>query len=151
MASLSTLLKPEAILDLEFSRPSSIPAILEELCAAAAEHLEGLDTATLLDAVRAREDLVSTGFGEGLAMPHVRLEGVKRVHVVVARTREGVEFDSIDGLPVRLFCLIVGAERDRDRYQKVMGRAARFLKSEGQRLIASDDLVGDVLSASEAY
>ena len=151
MASLSTLLKPAAIMDLEFTDPGSPAAVLEQLCAAAAEHLDDLDTAILLEALRAREELVSTGFGEGFAMPHVRLEEVKRVHVVLIRTRAGVEFDSIDGLPVRLFCLIVGAERDRDRYQKVMGRSARFLKGEGQRLIESDDFVGDVLSAAEAY
>ena len=145
MASLSTLLSPEAVLTLDSE------AALEQLCEAAAKLVDGPDAAALLQAVHAREELSSTGFGSGLAMPHVRLESVRRLSVVVGRTESGVSFNAIDDMPVRLFCLVVGTERDVAPYQKVMGRAARFLKEEGPRLIESRDLVADVLSASEQY
>jgi len=148
VASLSTLLRPEAVLALETDDPNSA---LEQLCAAAAKLVDGPDAAALLEAVHAREELSSTGFGGGLAMPHVRLESVRRLSVVVGRTPSGVPFNAIDDAPVRLFCLVVGAEREVASYQKVMGRAARFLKEEGAKLIESSDLVADVLSASERY
>jgi len=148
VASLSTLLRPEAVLALETDDPN---AALEQLCEAAAKLVEGPDAAALLEAVHAREELSSTGFGGGLAMPHVRLENVRRLSVVVGRTARGVAFNAIDDAPVRLFCLVVGAERDVAPYQKVMGKAARFLKEEGPMLLESSDLVADVLSASERY
>ena len=148
MASLSTLLRPEAILDLG---ATDADAALQQLCEAAALLVGGPDAATLLSAVHAREELSSTGFGAGLAMPHVRLEDVRRLSVVVGRTDSGISFKAIDDVPVRLFCLVVGTERDVAAYQKLMGRAARFLKEEGARLIESQDLVADVLSASEQY
>ncbi|MGE0712948.1 MAG: PTS sugar transporter subunit IIA [Planctomycetota bacterium] len=149
MAALSMLLDPERVLHLV---GGSRDELLSSLCAGAAP-LVGVDEGRLLAAVREREELSSTGFGDGLAMPHVRLPDVSRVQVVLARAREGVEYGALDGGPVRLLLLVVGPESDRSAYQKVMARAARFLKGEGARLLgASDDeLAVAALAASEPY
>ncbi|HBP17718.1 MAG TPA: PTS fructose transporter subunit IIA [Planctomycetes bacterium] len=148
MAALSKLLAESRVLELE---SSDREAVLEELCQRAARVMD-LDAATLLAAVHEREALSSTGFGEGLAMPHVRLREVKDVQVVFGRARAGVEFGALDGAPVHLFLLVVGAEADRGSYQKVMARAARFLKGEGSGLVGCDgDLIEAVLAASESY
>ena len=148
MASLSKLLVEDRVLELESSERE---AVLDELCQRAAGAMD-LDAGALLKAVREREELSSTGFGEGLAMPHVRLPEAKAVQVVFGRVRSGVEFGALDGAPVHLFLLVVGAEADRGSYQKVMARAARFLKGEGPELKGCDgDLIQAVLAASESY
>jgi len=148
MASLSKLLVECRVLELESSERD---AVLDELCRRAASVMD-LDAAALLKAVREREELSSTGFGDGLAMPHVRLPAAKDVQVVFGRARSGVDFDALDGAPVHLFLLVVGAEADRGSYQKVMARAARFLKGEGPGLKGCDgDLTQAVLAASESY
>lgn len=95
-------------------------------------------------AVIERETLCSTGFGEGLAMPHVRLPGARGFHAALGRNATGVDFAAPDGAPVRLALLIVGPESQKEGYLKLMGRAAKFLKSGRSRLWESDDLPGAV-------
>lgn len=143
MASLSLLLPQERVLELDTAdREAALGALVE-----AVARDSGLEPATLLAAVLEREALASTGFGGGLAMPHVRLPKVRRFELALGRTRAGVAFDALDGAPVHLLLLIVGPEGEREPYQKLMSRAARFLKTEGARLIACDDLVAETSAA----
>jgi PTS system nitrogen regulatory IIA component len=148
VAALSTLLTPDHVVDLEGDDRESV---LARLCAVAAP-LVGIEEVLLLSAVREREDLSSTGFGGGMAMPHVRLTGVSKVQVVLGRVRGGVEYQALDGNPVHLLLLVVGPESDKSAYLKAMARAARFLKGEGARLVScADDLPQAALAASQAY
>jgi PTS system nitrogen regulatory IIA component len=113
---------------------------LRELVAAAARSGEVADVAAMHKAVLEREELSSTAFGDGLAMPHVRLPGMKRFLTVLGRAKDGVDFGAPDQQPVRLLLLIVGPEPRREDYLKLMGRAARFLKHERDRVLALTDL-----------
>lgn len=146
-ASLSALISPEDVLELE---APDRDALLLALSAHGAERA-GIDAAQLHAAVLERERLYSTALGQGVAMPHVRLPGLKRFSVVLARSREGVEFSSPDGEKVRLFLLIVGPAEDKDRYLKLMGRAAKFLRAESARLIAAADFAAEVPAAAAEY
>lgn len=116
---------------------------------AAEEPAVGLDA--LVAALLARERLASTGFGGGLAMPHVRLAGIRGHHAVLGRVRAGLPFDALDGAPVHLLLLIVGPDGEKERYQRLMAHAARFLKSEGQALIDADDLQRATSQALASY
>jgi mannitol/fructose-specific phosphotransferase system IIA component (Ntr-type) len=112
---------------------------LRELVAAAARAGEAVDEAALEKAVVEREELSSTAFGDGLAMPHVRFGGIKRFLTVLGRSTKGVDFGAPDGQPVQLLLLIVGPEPKREDYLKLMSRAAKFLKNEKARLLALED------------
>jgi PTS system nitrogen regulatory IIA component len=147
MPSLSLLLSPDTIVD---SGSADREAVLEALAQAGAR-ASAVDATKLLEAVHEREKLMSTGFGDGMAMPHVRLAGVKRFTTVLGRSRPGVEFGAIDGKPVRLFLLVVGPEADRDGYKKLLARAANFLKAEGQGLMAAPDLSAAVTAIAQDY
>lgn len=136
MPSLPLLLKPEHTVDLA---GADRDAILRELTDIAAP-VAGLEPETLLRAVLEREELASTGFGHGLAMPHVRLVKARAFATVLGRAPAPVPFGAIDGAPVDLLLLIVGPEDERERYQKLLARAARFLKAEGPRLRDARDL-----------
>ena len=125
-------------------------AALRQLAELAAEG-SGLDAARLHQAVLDREALCSTGFGGGLAMPHVRIEDAQAFVTVLGRSRAGLPYDAVDGEPVHLLLLIAGPMEPRAQYQKLMARAAKFLKGEGQRLLAAEDLVTEAIAALEDY
>ncbi len=137
MVSLAVTLQPERVIEVN---ASDKVGALRELVAAAARSGEVADEAALHKAVLEREELSSTAFGDGLAMPHVRLPGIKRFLTVLGRANKGVDFGAPDAQPVRLLLLIVGPEPRREDYLKLMGRAAKFLKHERDRLLALADL-----------
>jgi len=149
MASISTTLLPERVIDIPNGKDRE--GVLESLVGTLSAGREEIDAERLIQAVLEREALASTGFGDGLAMPHVRLDGVSRFYAALGRTRAGVEFHAIDGAPVHLLLLIVGPEGERTRYQRLLGSAATFLKAEGTRLKECDDLVTEVGSALLEY
>ena len=136
MPSLPLLLKPEHTVDLTGVDRVGVLRGLTELAAPVA----GLEHEALLQAVLEREELASTGFGDGLAMPHVRLSKARAFATVLGRAPTPIPFGAIDGAPVDLLLLIVGPEAERERYQKLLARAARFLKAEGPRLRGARDL-----------
>lgn len=146
MPSLALSLDPTPI-DLDTDDRT---AALRALVDVAAARLD-LDAERLLAAVLEREKLLSTGFGGGAAMPHVRLQGAKRFGAVLGRARRGVPFDAADGEPVRLFLLVVGPESDREGYRKLMAHGARFLKAEGPRLLEADDLAAALAQVLQEY
>jgi mannitol/fructose-specific phosphotransferase system IIA component (Ntr-type) len=101
-----------------------------------------LDQRAIVRAVMNREELISTGVGGGVALPHGRTEAVHDVLVGVGIASSLVDFDAQDGQAVRIFFMIVGPlNRDFQRNQlEVEARISRLLKSEGfySSLLASD-------------
>ncbi len=81
-------------------------ALLEALATRAAARL-GLGAEAILAPLVRREDLGSTGVGEGVALPHARLEGVTRPFGLLARLRDPVDYDAVDDRPVDLVCLLL--------------------------------------------
>jgi PTS system nitrogen regulatory IIA component len=65
---------------------------------------------------------------EGVAIPHGKMAGVERVCGVFARSREGVDFDSLDGGPTHLFFLLVAPENSAADHLKALARISRLLK-----------------------
>jgi fructose-specific phosphotransferase system IIA component len=97
--------------------------------------------------VLAREELVTTGVGYGVAFPHAKSDAVESVVFAVGRTREGVDFAALDGRPVRLIFLI-GAPKRREPsrvYLNLMARLSFLMKDEGNRaLLLETDSVEEV-------
>jgi nitrogen PTS system EIIA component len=92
--------------------------------------ITGQDPATILETLTAREALGSTGLGNGIAIPHGKLAGLKGVVAAFARLDEPIEFDSVDDQPVDLaFMLLapVGAGAD---HLKALARVARLLRTD---------------------
>lgn len=101
--------------------------LLRELVA-----LLGLDPkseATLFKTLKRRENLGSTGIGKGIAIPHCRSLVVSRLRLAYGRKPAGVDFNSIDGAPVRNFFLIVAPPLEvSNQYLPVLGKIAQFAK-----------------------
>ena len=83
--------------------------LLKEMSAKLAHH-ENIDFHLVEDAMLERETLGSTGYGEGVAFPHARIEGAKRVKAYFTKLSSPIEFDSVDGEGVDLVFMLVSPE-----------------------------------------
>ena len=87
-------------------RVSDKARLLQELTRRAAATLD-LPVASVASEILKREQLGSTGMGDGVAIPHARLKGLNRPFGIVARLKPAIEFDAIDGRPVDLVFLLL--------------------------------------------
>ena len=133
------LVREASILDLTASVKDEV---LAELAGALAGAEEGLDREDLLRVLRERESLQSTGIGEGVAIPHGKMGGLDRLVATFARSKAGVDFESIDGQPTQLFFLLVVPEHSGGQHLKALARISRFFRDASFRdkMLAATDL-----------
>lgn len=109
-------------------------AVLEELVDILVESGYILNKDKILNAIIAREKLCSTGFEKGVAIPHPRqgdASAVKELVAAVGLAPQGIDFDSLDGEPVKIFVLLC-APNDQE-HLRALARLARILKNEEVR------------------
>jgi len=147
MKVMDILVRDAVILDLAATAKGEVLAEMAESLAAASP---GVDADGLLQVLSDREELQSTGIGDGVAIPHGKLGGLDRLLASFARSRAGVDFDSIDGQPTQLFFLLVVPEHSGGQHLKALARISRFLRDDSFRegLLAASDL-DDVCRAIE--
>ena len=81
----------------------------------------------LLETLKKREELGSTGVGKGIAIPHCRSLLVKDLHLIIGRSKNGVDFGALDGKTVHLFFLIVASPLEpSNQYLIVLGKVAQI-------------------------
>ncbi|HXE28402.1 MAG TPA: PTS IIA-like nitrogen regulatory protein PtsN [Stellaceae bacterium] len=101
---------------------------LQELARRAAT-LTGEDEHKIFESLREREQLGSTGIGNGTAVPHGRIPGFKRALTMFARLEKPIDFDAIDSQPVDLiFLLLTPADAGAD-HLKALARISRLLRN----------------------
>ncbi|MDB5623025.1 MAG: transcriptional regulator [Devosia sp.] len=103
--------------------------LFEELAQRAAE-LTGLDSNDILEAITDREALGSTGLGNGIAIPHGKTAGIKKVTAVFARLDQPIEFDAVDDQPVDLIMMLLAPAGAGADHLKALSRVARLLRTE---------------------
>ena len=96
---------------------------LAELVRALEEDNDIRDADLLLEMVRRRESLGSTGIGHGVAVPHGRSTAAAQTKVVFARSKKGIDFEACDGEACHLFFLIVAPYEDtKQEYLPLLGK-----------------------------
>ncbi|UCE85889.1 MAG: PTS sugar transporter subunit IIA [Deltaproteobacteria bacterium] len=147
MKIMDILVKDAVLMDLE-SRTKH--EALAEMAGALSRQEAGLEAGRLLEVLLEREKLQSTGIGEGVAIPHGRMPGLGRLVATFARSREGVDFESIDGQATHLFFLLVVPEHSGGQHLKALARISRFFRDAAfrERLLSSEQLE-DVCRAIE--
>jgi PTS system nitrogen regulatory IIA component len=97
--------------------------------AAHAAPLAGIPQSLILERVREREALGSTGFGQGVAIPHARIAGLPAMTVVVARLVQPVDYAALDAEPVDLLVLLLSPETGGADHLKALSRISRALRN----------------------
>jgi PTS system nitrogen regulatory IIA component len=90
----------------------------------------GIDALTLFDSIMERENLGSTGFGGGTALPHGRFQGLDKVYAFFAKPSYPLDFDSIDNKPVDLVFLLMSPEGNGADHLTALAMLSRLLKDE---------------------
>jgi PTS system nitrogen regulatory IIA component len=138
MNLLASLLAPERILlDVD---AASKDALYEELGARLAGPL-GVPAKTLTASLQAREKLGSTGLGQGVAIPHGRIKGLKQACGCFVRTQAPVPFGAPDGLGVNLVFVLLVPEHATDLHLQILSELAQCFgdKNFRDRLLSLPD------------
>lgn len=96
----------------------------------------------LILALEEREEIMSTGVGFGLAIPHAKIKAVKELTFAIGISKRGIDFDSMDGNPVYLIILVVAGERQHKEYLKLLSNIMTVLKDKEvrEKVIKSDSI-----------
>ncbi len=122
MSLLSDLLTAEnVLLDLDVSNKRR----LFELIALESELRYGLAPTTTVDSLLARERLGSTGLGQGIAIPHGRIRGLKHSIGYFARPKSPIIFEAPDGQPVRDIFVLLVPEAATDEHLQILSELAQ--------------------------
>ncbi|MGQ9629798.1 MAG: PTS sugar transporter subunit IIA [bacterium] len=87
----------------------------------------------VVENLREREELGSTGIGQGVAIPHSKCDEVKDLVIAFGRSKEGVNFEALDGEPVYLFFLLLAPRDAASIHLKALARISRLLKNKSFR------------------
>lgn len=104
------------------------------------ENHHGIGRSTVFDSLFARERLGSTGLGQGVAIPHGRIKGLREAIGVFIRMRAPIPFDAPDGAPVGLIFALLVPERATDLHLEILAQLAELFGDRDlrQRLASAD-------------
>ncbi len=100
---------------------------------AAAGEIEPADVETIAKAIIQRENQGSTGFGKGVAVPHVKHPKIKRIMAAVGRSAGGVDFAALDRAPVYIVVLLLSPPENPDGHLQAMENIFRHLQRDNFR------------------
>lgn len=122
---LDDLLSPQGVIhDLRVRcKREALQALAER-----AEQIVGKPAQEILATLMEREQLGSTGVGDGAAIPHGKIKGLNKITGILARLETPVNFDSLDDQPVDLIFLLLAPENATAAHLKALARVARLLK-----------------------
>jgi PTS system nitrogen regulatory IIA component len=121
-------------------RSQTKKGILEELVEPLAR-ISALNRETLVKVLMERERLGSTGIGGGIGIPHGKLKDLESLVLGFGLSREGVDFESLDGKPTHIFFTLLTPENSTGLHLKLLARISRILKNDDfkKRLINAAD------------
>jgi len=127
---LSDLIDPKAIIsDLQATTKEEV---IKELVGAlgSADKVDPKDAKKLLAALMAREQLGSTGIGQGLAVPHAKHNSVGDLVAAFGRSKKGIDFDSLDGEPVYLVFLLLSNKEASGQHLEALAYITKLLRDD---------------------
>ena len=124
---ISDILKSSDVLVLdEAANKRQLLSILEEQAAKSSN----VDGRTLFDVVLERENLGSTAFGKGTALPHGRIPELKQTQAVFAKVKGGTDFDAADGQKTDLFFMLLSPENSGADHLTALAEISRIIKND---------------------
>ena len=108
-------------------------SVLAELVAAVGVKVPGLDADAALNVLMEREGLGTTGIGDGVAIPHGKMDSLEDIVLVVGRSSKGVDFEALDFKPCHVFFLVLAPEQVAGMHLRILAGISRLLKDENFR------------------
>jgi mannitol/fructose-specific phosphotransferase system IIA component (Ntr-type) len=101
----------------------------------------------VLEALKAREDQVSTGIGSGVAIPHTFSDQLEEVTAIFGRSKAGIDFESIDNAPVHFIILFIVPRKDYHLHLRTLAAIAKmFTNCEIRRLLGEAETRDEILA-----
>ena len=129
--NISELLKKDAIIT-DLSSESKDATLSELTTALIAAHPK-VDHAKVVRVLEERETLGSTGIGDGIAIPHGKVSDIDQMLIAFGRSKDGIDFDSMDGKPAHIFFLLLAPEGSVNTHLKALARISKLLKNQDIR------------------
>jgi PTS system nitrogen regulatory IIA component len=130
MSLVARLLAPNHVL---VDLPVSSKKRLFEQAGLLFENHDGIARSTVFDSLFARERLGSTGLGQGVAIPHGRIKGLKDALGALLRVAQPVPFDSPDGQPVSLVFVLLVPEKATEKHLQILSELAQMFSDKALR------------------
>jgi mannitol/fructose-specific phosphotransferase system IIA component (Ntr-type) len=125
MPKLANLVTADRIIDLKAATKNEALQELFEVMETAPEITNG---AAFEESVLEREKILSTGIGLELAIPHVKIATVSNFVMAIGRSKAGIDFDALDGKPVKIIILIASSDKQKDDFLKVQAKVVLLFK-----------------------
>ena len=109
------------------------------------ENNQGIARVKVFDSLFARERLGSTGLGEGIAIPHGRIKGLKEAVAALVRLAEPVAFDAPDGKPVNLLLFLLVPEQATQQHLEILSEVAEMLSDKSMRETLLNESQADLI------
>jgi mannitol/fructose-specific phosphotransferase system IIA component (Ntr-type) len=148
---LAKLLNPDQII-LEMQAVAHWPAIVELVGhLVASGQLPADQHDEMLEAFKAREELVSTGIGSGVAIPHAFSDHLEHVVAVFGRSAAGIDFEALDGRPVHFIVLFIVPRKDYHLHLRTLAAIAKiFTNSEVLRQLGEAGSADEIVTIFES-
>lgn len=109
------------------------PEVLAELVSSLSAKFPDLDSKRVIQVLMDREMLGTTGIGDGIAIPHGKLDSIDQVLVIVGRSQTGVDFASLDHKPASIFFTVLAPSTVVGLHLKLLATVSRLLKDSAFR------------------
>lgn len=116
-----------------FFAATSRDQVLKEMVQMAARAGRLQEPQIFYQALLEREKLVSTGIGMGIAIPHAKIAGYDHFFIAIGVLKNGLDWSSLDGVPVRILFMIGGPDDKQTEYLKILSELTGLLKNEERR------------------
>ena len=127
---LSDLIDPKAIAtELESTTKEDVIKEMVDILVSA-KKVDDKDAKKLVAALMAREQLGSTGIGQGLAVPHAKHTSVENLVAAFGRSKKGIDFDSLDGEPVYLVFLLLSNKEASGQHLEALAYITKLLRDD---------------------
>ena len=129
---------------------------LKELVDCVVKKESKVDSTELLRVLLEREELGSTGIGDGIAIPHGKIKKIENLIVSFGRSLDGVDFQSMDGKPTHIIFLLIAPENSAGIHLKALARISRLLKDSAFRrnimgAVTSQEIYDIIAQEDEKY
>ncbi|HSO66491.1 MAG TPA: PTS sugar transporter subunit IIA [Desulfatirhabdiaceae bacterium] len=124
---ISDFLNPDLILPELSARTKE--EVLTELADRIARNFPRVSAEKLIQILKDREKLGSTGIGDGFAIPHGKSKSIDQMIISFGRSRAGIPFDSMDGKPAYYFFVLIAPENSAGDHLKALAKISRFFKN----------------------